>query len=76
MAKSTQGQDRFDPVPEFVETPDPSQEPDFEALIQLARANQEAVNKIDPILTHETIKLTSAKQPIGIIFTSCAHLMT
>ena len=70
--KTTQGSG--DPIPEFLETPDPSQEPDYEALIQLARANQDAVNKIDPILTHETIKLTAAKSPIGIIFTSCAHL--
>lgn len=40
MPSNKTAQGLGDPIPEFVETPDPSQEPDFEALIALARASQ------------------------------------
>lgn len=51
----------------------PPAELDFDTLIDLARANKKAMDIIDPILTSETICL-NVKKPIGVIFTSCAHL--
>lgn len=48
-------------------------EPTIDELLELVRANQSALDKVDPILTHASIKIDS-DAPIGIIFTSCAHL--
>ncbi len=58
-------------APKFAtKPPDP---PTMEELIRLARDTQTAVNKVDPILTHETITLDTMA-PVAIIFVSCSHL--
>lgn len=58
-------------APQFA-TPLPD-ELTLEQFIELARLSQQAVNSVDPILTTETITITT-KRPVGIVFTSCAHL--
>ena len=48
-------------------------EPTMEQLIQLARDTQNAINGVEPILTHKTIQIDS-EDTIAIIFVSCMHL--
>jgi len=43
------------------------------ALFELARANQTVLNRIDPVITYVK-KRIDTDRPIGVIFTSCAHL--
>ncbi len=59
------------PAPQFED--DAPAPPTLDELLALAARNKAAIDALDPVLTHQTIRL-DADGPIGVIFVSCAHL--
>lgn len=59
------------PLPVF-DTPSP-ETPSLDELMSLARQSRDILDRVSPSIVSETVHLNTNK-PVGIIFTSCAHL--
>lgn len=62
---------RGHPAPVFAASP--CAEPPLAELFSLARRSQAVLDALDPVITHETIRIPTDR-PVALIFTSCAHL--
>lgn len=47
--------------------------PDLETLFDLAKRMQQAIDSVDPVITHAERRF-EGDSPVGILFVSCAHL--
>ncbi len=52
---------------------EPEELPDLDELFKLCRASRSVLNRVDPIVTHDTATFDDGAS-IGVIFVSCAHL--
>lgn len=62
----------YEPFPRFT-TPNALEDVPLDELLALARANRRVLDRVDPVIAHATISIDTDR-PLGIIFTSCAHL--